>query len=193
MEPYGAGQIQIVDYDPTWPEMFERECESIRRALGSLIVRIEHMGSTAVPGLPAKPIIDILIGVSKLEEVRSICIRELLSLGYVHITTYESWLPNELFFRKGIPGPWTHHVHIMEPSRPGNRWDEFLLFRDYLRAHPEAARAYAEMKRAAASAAVDDIEAYRNAKSRFVEAAKAEARRAGLVPKDLAQGRISGA
>ena len=92
---------------------------------------------------------------------------------------YASWLPRELFFRKGPPGPWTHHVHLMEPLYP--RWEALLVFRDYLRAHPEAARAYADIKRALAASSKDNIEAYRNGKNTFVEetTAKARAWRAG--------------
>ena len=92
---------------------------------------------------------------------------------------YVSWLPGELFFRKGPPGPWTHHLHMMEPSH--FRWETLLVFRDYLRAHPEAAQAYADVKRGLAAASVDDIAAYRNGKTVFVDetTAKARAWRAG--------------
>src|SRR5229473_2843162 len=101
------------------------------------------------------------------------------ALGYNYIPEYASWLPRELFFRKGPPGPWTHHVHLMEPFY--SRWEALLVFRDYLRAHPEAAQAYADLKRALANSSVDDIEAYRTGKNIFVEetTAKARAWRAG--------------
>jgi hypothetical protein len=84
-----------------------------------------------------------------------------------------SWLPGEMFFRKGPPGPWTHHVHLTEPSHP--RWQARLLFRDYLRAHPEAAQAYAKIKCSLATSSKDDIEAYRTGKSTFVEETTAKA------------------
>lgn len=176
MERYGGGQIAVVDYNPDWPALFESERAKLKAVLGPLVLTIGHMGSTAVPGLAAKPIIDLLVGVRSLADARSRYIAPLHALGYSHITDYESWLPEELFFRKRVPSPWTHHVHIMEPANPKNRWNEFLLFRDYLRAHPEATSAYAELKRAAARRADEDIAAYREAKHTFVEAVKAKAR-----------------
>jgi GrpB-like predicted nucleotidyltransferase (UPF0157 family) len=132
------------------------------------------MGSTAVPGLPSKPIIDLLVGVPSLEEAKERCIEPIEDLGYIYIPDYASWLPGELFFRKGPPGPWTHHVHLMEPSHP--RWEALLVFRDYLRAHPEAAQAYANIKRALATSSIDDIEAYRTGKNTFVEETTEKAR-----------------
>ncbi|MGX1103698.1 MULTISPECIES: GrpB family protein [Bradyrhizobium] len=174
MEKYGAGPIVVLDYDPNWPAMFETERARIEHALGSLTLAIEHVGSTAVPGLPSKPIIDLMVGVSSLAEARERCIRPIEALGYHYIPEYAAWLPGELFFRKGPPGPWTHHLHVMEPSNP--RWETLLVFRDYLRAHPEAARAYADIKQALAASSREDIAAYRNGKTRFVEETTAKAR-----------------
>ncbi len=71
-----------------------------------------------------------LVGVPSLEEARERCIEPIEALGYNYVPEYASWIPGELFFRKGPPGPWTHHVHLMEPSYP--RWDALLVFRDYL-------------------------------------------------------------
>ena len=130
--------------------------------LGALAVTIEHMGITAVPGLSAKPIIDLLVGVRSLAEARAHATESLRKLGYAYIPEYESWLPGEMFFRKGTPVPWTHHVHIMEPTNP--RWERWLLFRDYPRAHPETAAAYANLKRSLAAKFGEDIAAYRDAK-----------------------------
>jgi GrpB-like predicted nucleotidyltransferase (UPF0157 family) len=180
MEKYGAGSIVVSEYDPTWPALFEQERARIKHALCSFALVIEHVGSTAVPGLPSKPIIDLLVGVASLEQARERCIEPLEALGYNYMPEYASWLPDELFFRKGPPGPWTHHVHMMEPSRPP--WETRLVFRDYLRAHPEAARAYANVKRGLAASSNDDIEAYRTGKDVFVQetTAKARAWRASL-------------
>lgn len=174
MEKYGAGSIVVSEYDPDWPALFEQERTRIKKALGSFALAIEHMGSTSVPDLPSKPIIDLLVGVPSLEEAERRCIGPMEQLGYIYIPEYASWLPGELFFRKGPPGPWTHHVHLMEPSH--FRWETLLVFRDYLRAHPEAARAYADVKRALANSSVDDIKAYRTGKSVFVEETTAKAR-----------------
>jgi GrpB-like predicted nucleotidyltransferase (UPF0157 family) len=174
MERYGGGAIVVTDYDPAWPAMFERERAKLETALGSLVVTIEHVGSTAVPGLAAKPIIDLAVGVRSLAEAQARCIDALQALGYTYIPEYQSWLADELFFRKGVPGPWTHHVHVTEPSTPG--WEHRLLFRDYLRAHPDAAAAYMDLRRRLAAAFEDDIAAYRTGKSAFVQEAVAKAR-----------------
>jgi len=150
-----------------------RSCERLRGVFGPTVT-IEHMGSTSVPGLAAKPIIDLLIGVPSLAEAKSTCIEPLRALRYTYIPEYETWLPAELFFRKGIPGPWTHHVHVMEPSNP--RWQDHLLFRDYLRTHPETASAYGSLKKSLALAFGDDIAGFTNAKHAFVKTVMAKAR-----------------
>jgi GrpB-like predicted nucleotidyltransferase (UPF0157 family) len=174
MKKDAAGSIIVSDYDPNWPTLFEQERTRIKNALGLFALAIEHVGSTAVPGLLSKPIIDLLVGVPSLEEAKKRCIDPIEALGYNYIPEYASWLPGELFFRKGPPGPWTHHVHLMEPFNP--RWEAFLAFRDYLRTHPGAARAYADIKRALAASSKDNIEAYRNGKNAFVEETTAKAR-----------------
>jgi GrpB-like predicted nucleotidyltransferase (UPF0157 family) len=176
-ERYGGGSIVIYDYDPTWPAMFEQERTRLRGVLGSVVITIEHVGSTAVPGLAAKPIIDLLVGVRSLAEARSRCIEPLQGLGYTYLSHYESWLSDEMLFRKGAPGPWTHHVHMMDLSSP--RWEEFALIRDYLRHHPEIAAAYANLKRALAVVFGDDIAGFRNAKRPFLQAVLAKARAGG--------------
>ena len=107
MEKYGTSAIVVADYDPGWPKLFEKESASIKNALGSFALAIEHAGSTAVPDLPSKPIIDLLVGVPSVEEAKQRCIGPLEELGYAYIPAYASWLPGELFFRKGPPGPWT--------------------------------------------------------------------------------------
>jgi GrpB-like predicted nucleotidyltransferase (UPF0157 family) len=173
-ERYGAGRIQILDYDPAWVAMFERERARVQDALGPIVVTVEHVGSTAVPGLAAKPIIDLLVGVRSLPEARTCCVEPLQALHYRYMAEYEAWLPGEMLFRKGPPGPWTHHVHLMEPTCP--RWEEFTLVRDYLRRHPEVASAYADLKRALALVFEDDIAGYRTAKAPFIEAVITRAR-----------------
>jgi GrpB-like predicted nucleotidyltransferase (UPF0157 family) len=174
MERYGAGTIEVRDYDPAWPDMFAQERARLQAALGSTAIAIEHVGSTAVPGLAAKPIIDLLVGVDNLAEARSRCMEPLEAVGYTYMAEYESWLPGEMLFRKGVPGPWTHHVHVTEPSSP--RWEEFILIRDYLRGHPETAGTYDDLKGALARVFVEDIAGYRSAKADFLQAVMAAAR-----------------
>jgi GrpB-like predicted nucleotidyltransferase (UPF0157 family) len=174
MERYGGGRIVICEYDPSWPRLFDEEQMRVRDALGSLATRIEHVGSTAVPGLAAKPVIDLLVGVRSLVEARSGSIDPLGVLGYTYMKEYESWLPDEMLFRKGSPGPWTHHLHLTEPSSP--RWEEFILIRDYLRTHADVARAYGDLKTALATLFQDDIAGFRDAKGPFLRAVLAKAR-----------------
>jgi len=173
-ELYGGGRIVVADYDPTWPDLFEEERARVHDALGPMVVEIHHVGSTAVPGLAAKPIIDLLVGVHSLTEARSCCIEPLGRLGYTYLQQYEVWLPGEMLFRKGMPGPWTHHAHVMEPLSP--RWEEFILIRDYLRRHPSMASAYADLKKALALVFGADIAGYREAKRPFLGAILARAR-----------------
>jgi GrpB-like predicted nucleotidyltransferase (UPF0157 family) len=173
MEQYGGGVIVVCDYDPGWPVTFEQERTRLQDALGAIVLTIEHVGSTAVPGLAAKPIIDLLVGVRSLAAARSCCIEPLQALSYTYQPQFESWLPDELFFRKGSPGPWTHHVHLMEPANP--RWEGFILFRDYLRRHPEVVGAYANVKQALALVFGEDIAGYRNAKHPFIQQVMAKA------------------
>ena len=176
MERYGGGSIVVSDYDPAWSVMFEDERANLRTALGPLVLTIEHIGSTAVPSLAAKPIIDLQASMRSLAEAKSHCVNPLQALGYTYMPQYESWLPGELFFRKALVGRWTHHLHVLQEDHP--RWGDRLLFRDYLRSHPKAARAYAKLKRDLAAAFDDNIAGYRNAKDAFV-AATMDAVRAG--------------
>jgi len=177
MERYGGGPITIKNYDPAWPAEFEKERTRLQAALGPMVTSIEHVGSTAVPGLASKPIIDVLVGVRSLRAARSRSIDPLRALGYRYMSEYEAWLPGEMLFRKGVPGPWTHHTHVMEPTSA--RWDELVLVRDYLRNHADVANAYGSLKRALAVLFGDDIAGFRDAKRPFLQAvmAKAQAER----------------
>jgi GrpB-like predicted nucleotidyltransferase (UPF0157 family) len=174
MERYGGGKIEVCDYDPTWPEKFEHERARLGDTLGSLALTIEHVGSTAVPGLAAKPIIDMLVSVRSLAGARELIRDPLADLGYRHMVEYEAWLSDELLFRRGMPGPWTHHVHVVEPASA--RWEELIVIRDYLRRHPETAATYGDLKMALAVEFGEDIEGFREAKRPFMQALLANAR-----------------
>src|SRR5437879_13365790 len=99
MEHYGGGAIMVCDYDPVWAATFEHERTCLHGALGALVLTIEHIGSTSVPGLAAKPVIDLLVGVRSLTEVRSCCIEPLQALGYTYFPQYDSSLAGELCSR----------------------------------------------------------------------------------------------
>lgn len=161
-------EIEIVDYDPNWPWLFAEEAALLRATLpADLLVGLEHFGSTAIPGLAAKPIIDILIAVRSLAEAQEKAIRPLQKIGYAF------WADNpkmdRMFFVKGMP-PYgerrTHHVHITEPT--GEPWLR-LPFRDYLRTHPEEAQRYENLKRELAVQYRTDRESYTAAKNSYVE------------------------
>ncbi len=161
-------EVEIVDYDPRWPVLFDEEAERLRAILDpTLIVGLEHFGSTAVPDLSAKPIIDILIAVRSLTDARANFVAALRNLDYVY------WAENpntdRMFFVKGMP-PFgsrrSHHVHVTEPN--GEMWQR-LAFRDHLRAHPQEAATYERLKRGLAAEHQTDRGAYTDAKSAYIE------------------------
>lgn len=157
--------IHVVDYDPNWPVLYEAEKERILAALGKAVIQIEHFGSTSVPGLPAKPVIDIAVGVGDLGQAR-VYIPSLENLGYTYEPALEGDLPARRFLWKGTPLVHTYHISIEVPGTP--IWLEHILFRDYLRRHPDKARRYQELKRELASRCVSDMDAYVRGKTAFV-------------------------
>jgi GrpB-like predicted nucleotidyltransferase (UPF0157 family) len=155
----------VVAYRPEWPEMFVREAallSSIFRGTGAVI---EHIGSTAVIGLGSKPIIDIMIGLHSLADAEH-RINHLARAEYEYVPEYETELPDRRYFRKPFHRPRTHHLHIVELG--SDFWVNHLLFRDYLRAHPETAAAYYELKQRLASESNSSGADYTAAKSPFV-------------------------
>lgn len=150
-------------YDPSWPARFEVERAAIAEAIGESIVDgIHHVGSTAVPGLAAKPIIDILVGVRSLEGSRA-CFEPLAQIGYM----YAPYLPEEMhWFCKPDPSRRTHHLHLVPVH--SKRYTDELAFRDRLRADPQAAEEYLTLKRDLARRFSHDREAYTDAKSAFI-------------------------
>jgi GrpB-like predicted nucleotidyltransferase (UPF0157 family) len=167
MEPE-MDEVEVVNYDPRWPYLFDEEAKRLRAVLDpSLIVGLEHFGSTAVPDLSAKPIIDILIAVRSLTDARASFVEALRNLDYVYWA--ENPKKDRMFFVKGMP-PFgsrrTHHVHVTETH--GEMWQR-LAFRDYLRAHPEEAETYRRLKTRLAAEHPTDREAYTGAKSAYVE------------------------
>lgn len=165
--------VQILDYDPRWPTLFEHEKVLLLDTVGPWVAAIEHIGSTAVPGLAAKPIIDILVGVPRLDGAAR-CIGPLRTIGYEYVPEYEAVLPDRRYFHKGPPGNRTHHLHMAEYG--GSFWERHLTFRDFLRGHPARAREYAILKRELAARLGEDQDGYTNAKTAFIEAAVAEAK-----------------
>ena len=166
----GRGRgIVVVEYDPSWPQIFEKDKAAILRALGPLVRGIEHVGSTAVTGLAAKPIVDVLLGVNA-DDLDSI-IEPLVAIGYTYNPDWEISMPMRRYFRRLTPdGAHTHHLHAV-PYR-GEFWTRHVVFRDYLRAHPEKARAYGDLKRRLARQHQGSVD-YTFAKTEFIRSVEA--------------------
>jgi GrpB-like predicted nucleotidyltransferase (UPF0157 family) len=164
----------IAPYDPDWPRAFEDERGRLAAALGSLARRIEHNGSTAVPGLAAKPIIDIQISVAQLRPVGAYG-EPLAALGYTHVAHPDD--DRCPFFHRPAAWPHTHHVHVVESGAEEER--RALAFRDYLRDHDRLAREYEQLKRSLAERFdlidVGAREDYAQSKTEFVERVLARA------------------
>ncbi|MBZ5500294.1 MAG: GrpB family protein [Acidobacteriia bacterium] len=163
-----ADPVVIVDYDLRWAAMFAEEKARILEALDGLDVAVEHVGSTSVPGLAAKPIIDIMVVVPDPATGEK-TIAPLTVLGYDYHG--ELGIPGRFYFAKGRPRK--HHLHMYPRCHP--EIARLLLFRDYLRANPDAAHEYAKLKRALAEKFRDDREAYTEAKNDFIRSIEAKA------------------
>ena len=161
-------ELEIVPYDRRWPAAFEAEAVRLRNALGSLALRIDHNGSTSIPGLAAKPIIDIQVSVAVLQPIAPYG-EPLRAIGYVHVPDPDdSFCP---FFHRPSLWPHTHHVHVVRFGGAEER--RTLAFRDYLCDHADAAREYEQLKRDLARQLAprdrESREAYARAKTDFIE------------------------
>jgi len=159
--------IAIVAYDPAWPRLFEAERDRIRNVLGARALRIDHHGSTSVPGLAAKPVIDIQISLRQLHPIDAYD-RLLARLEYVHVPhPDDAFCP---FFHRPAAWPHTHHIHVVRSG--GDEERRTLAFRDYLREHDDARRAYEDLKRRLAgrfdASELSSRQAYADAKTDFI-------------------------
>ena len=162
--------VAVVPYDPRWPDVFEEERLHLLSCLPPDVVkRIEHFGSTAVPGLSAKPIVDILVEVTSLDETTQSIVPILEAQGYDYF-----WRPSwgddtppfyAWFIKRDKNGNRTHHIHMVEAEF--EHWDR-LLFRDYLIEHPDVAREYGELKKTLSAVHHNDRVAYTEAKTDFI-------------------------
>lgn len=165
-----AEEIEVVPYNPRWPVLFEMERTHLRACLPpELVGRVEHFGSTAVPGLPAKPIVDILVEVTDLSETKRRIVPILEGQGYDYF-----WRPSfdddrppfyAWFIKRDASGGRTHHIHMVEAD--SELWDR-ILFRDYLISHPETSREYGALKTRLAETHRGDRVAYTRAKAEFI-------------------------
>jgi GrpB-like predicted nucleotidyltransferase (UPF0157 family) len=154
--------IIVSDYDAEWPVLFRQIAEPVRRALGEIVASVEHVGSTAVPGLAAKPVIDVDVVVRSAEDVPA-AIERLRKLGYVYQGDKGIHGRDAFMWPPDAP---RHHLYVVvEGSKPHV---DHVRFRDYLRNHPQVAREYAELKRALADQHKTDRASYTEAKAEFI-------------------------
>jgi len=152
--------VLLVPADPSWPAAFAAEAERLRAAAADLPVAVEHVGSTAVPRLVAKPVVDILVGVPSLADADALVPR-LQALGYEYVPAFEKQIPDRRYLR-------TRKTHVHVVRKGGALWYEYLAFRDWLRAHPEDARRYAVLKQQLATRYRHDRDSYTAGKAPFV-------------------------
>lgn len=157
------GTVRLAAYDPEWPRLFETEKTLLCSLLGPRLLAIEHIGSTSIPGMPAKPIIDIMIVLRSFAEAEA-ALPTLAAAGYEHIP--DEPVPDRLFLAKGVPECRTHHLSLTES---GTRFaEEQIFFRDYVCAHPETADEYRKLKQGLAAAHPDDRPSYTQGKDELV-------------------------
>lgn len=155
-------RVRVVAYDPEWPRIFERIRAYAWPAVRDVAIDVEHVGSTAVPGLMAKPVIDACVVVASSQEVQA-CIERLASIGYAHRGTLG--VPDREAFRRPAELP-RHHLYLS--PRDSLSVKNHLGFRDYLRSHPEAVREYGELKASLARRFPADIDRYIVGKTDFI-------------------------
>ena len=174
--------LEIVAYDPEWPRLFLAERDRIAPVLGPLALRIDHHGSTSVPGLAAKPIVDIQVSVERLHPIEAYA-PWFAQLGYIHVPhPDDAFCP---FFHRPAAWPHTHHVHVVQAG--GDEELRTLAFRDYLREHGDVAREYADLKRRLApqysATEFSSRQAYAEAKTAFITRAIEQALSEGYLVK----------
>ncbi len=161
--------IVIADYDPRWPAMYAEESARIQNVIGEWLLGIEHVGSTSVPGLAAKPVVDMMPGLRSLDDAPHV-IKPLQKLGYQYFPEHETVMPERRYF--ALPAGDEHrgrrrfHLHIVETTSAF--WRRHLAFRNHLRAHADVASEYAALKRSLAAEYGSDRVGYTEAKTKFI-------------------------
>ena len=156
-----SGVVRVAPYAPDWKRLFNEEKTRLHGAIGDYALDIQHIGGTSIPGMMAKPIIDIAVAIPNFEE-GSRCVEPIVRLGYEYRGEYG--MPRRHYFVKGDPR--AHHLHMVELTSVD--WKEHLLFRDYLISHSNVAEEYAVLKEKAAEEFRVDRQAYQAAKSAFI-------------------------
>lgn len=156
--------VEIAEYSPGWPRVFERESAAILEACCPWVAAVHHVGSTSVPGLAAKPVLDMLPVAAGLAEALE-AVPRMEALGYRY--RGENGIAGRFYFEKSVDGRTVAHIHLFPAGHPAIY--THLAFRDYLRAHPDAARDYERLKRELAAKHRNDREAYTDAKTAFIQ------------------------
>lgn len=157
--------VLLAEYDPAWPARFEAERSRLRDRFPTELLDVQHIGSTAIPGMPAKPIIDVMAGVASMA-VADALFEFILEHGYVTSVEFNASLADRRWFMRHANGHRTHHLHVV--MHEGELWHQRLAFRDALCADAMQAERYAALKRELASRHHTDREAYTRAKGEFV-------------------------
>jgi GrpB-like predicted nucleotidyltransferase (UPF0157 family) len=167
--------VEICEYDTTWPLKFEKQKNNVMKAIGNKVVAVEHIGSTAVLGLGAKPIIDIMVGLHQLGDAKD-CIEPLKRIGYEYVPELEAEIPERRYFHKGPSNVPKKHYHLHMVQMNSEFWNVQILFRDYLRTHSDSALEYFKLKKDLAEKYRLNREAYTEAKTSFIKSTIAKAR-----------------
>ncbi len=160
-------EVNLREYNELWPSLYEAERQRLLALLPNAFLDIQHIGSTSIPGMPAKPIIDILAGVDSMETAKSLA-TTLCSSGYTTSAEFNESLCDRQWFMRWASGHRTHHLHVVVYG--STAWVEHLRFRDSLRSSEKLAAEYAQLKTEMAAKHTEDREAYTDAKSHFVNA-----------------------
>lgn len=167
-------KVTVVEYRPEWREMFEDEERILQTVLGDIRARIEHVGSTAVAGLAAKPVIDLMVGLEDFSIADEV-VPQIEALGYEYIQKYEDVMPFRRFLIKEQGRVRTHQIHMVGIG--SEFWERHLLFRDYLRQNPAVAKRYASLKKELAARQWKDVNEYADAKTEFIREIEDTAKR----------------
>ena len=165
-----CGTVKIVLYKKQWNKEFIKEKACILSVCGDRIIAIEHIGSTSVPGLSAKPIIDIAVGIKRLKDAEEL-LKPLRKIGY---NFYRKFQRQRLFVAKGPDEKRTHYLHVMRYK--GTKWQTDQFFRNYLRTHPKEVERYTNLKEKLSKLHTDDRQSYADGKNAFIKSVIDKAR-----------------
>jgi len=156
-------RLGVVSYNPNWKDMYKEESEKIKNVLSNIIIDIHHIGSTAIPGIKAKPVIDILVEAKDIEGVDQYN-HKMKEFGYEAMGEYG--IPKRRFFRRG-GNKRTHHVHIFQVGN--EEIERHINFKEYLISHPDKGQEYSKLKEKLVNKYTYDVENYTNGKSDFIK------------------------